>query len=1001
MIDDPYTIKKLTLAELSAQIVSLIGSQQVPFSYAVPGPFSLRQRGAYFLSSANAIIPGVAGEIISAPILVSAPQITGVNEVGEVLTCSDGVWNGSSPIGYSFQWRRNGANISGATNNTYTVVEADSETNITCFVVATNNIGTNDQISNTVTILLYALPINITPPLITVVGSGPYIGQQLTVSNGDWDFQGQTSSPFRYQWRLDGDGLQANSDLLPLYNEDAMSQTFDIASSDNTDIIVGSIITCTVFAENDSGVASELSSNSITIEAAPIVDPEFNPDNFGTTPVMWLNTRELVQNDGDLLSTMPDTYGSPANDFVQASAANQGTYYNQDDSGIKLLNNGPDKFYTNSDKTFLDFAHSNTKGTGTVMVVASDIDNIPDNTSEYFLATSQPITSSKGFLFGASSISGDSRIAFKMVSNTSPGGFVYETDANVHDFAAKIKRDIPNVIVATWDQASLQGYVDGEEFVTQNSSNTFVNGTSANIPRFGGFEAGDFTSAKIFDVVAWEDKLTTEEIKQATIDIMKPFPFKSDLYGDIALNYTLREDDIVVGNDVIDITELVSGDGSKDFFRISGSYGKYTNDLIPGLSSNPNIASFSTYGANIFDFDQFHQGSGCFVFHLRDLQPIPANGAFHLIDTGGYSFNGGSNNGTGMILAITEPNNTLRFYVGDSSANITYDISYELGVLPVGESFTVGVAVDPAQARIFYNGVNVVTQPIGSAYPVSTSSIFPRFFNNGQFHGTFIDAVFYSDQLSNNRMQNLHFGLVKQVVKTPDVYGFPFIHGSGRNNAAAIGGEIFFIEDFTGNNYRSLEQTVLDRRSILRAGSPPLIESSIVDEYRWPSIDQVNQIHRVGGTLVIVFEDLVDMLTARSFNYTTFIKTKFANSTVSGFSIGATDSDAKLVFYLHNENGQAVGFELAGILNNDNLRQVLEIQIDSSEARFYHNGILSHTASKAVADSTGPDLPSHNLRMGDFQGRGMVGNFIEFLIYELKENRNAEDAKALANGVLT
>ena len=82
------------------------------------------------------------------PVNTSPPIITGKNDVGELFTVNDGTWTGDSPITYSYQWKRNGTNIIGETNSTYTTVLADSGQTITCEVTATNIVGSTSVISN-------------------------------------------------------------------------------------------------------------------------------------------------------------------------------------------------------------------------------------------------------------------------------------------------------------------------------------------------------------------------------------------------------------------------------------------------------------------------------------------------------------------------------------------------------------------------------------------------------------------------------------------------------------------------------------------------------------------------------------------------------------------------------------------------------------------------------------------------------------------------------------
>ena len=83
----------------------------------------------------------------------SPPVISGKNNVGELFTVNDGTWTGTLPITFTYQWKRNGTNIIGETNFTYTTVLADSGQTISCEVTATNITGSNSAISNDATIL--------------------------------------------------------------------------------------------------------------------------------------------------------------------------------------------------------------------------------------------------------------------------------------------------------------------------------------------------------------------------------------------------------------------------------------------------------------------------------------------------------------------------------------------------------------------------------------------------------------------------------------------------------------------------------------------------------------------------------------------------------------------------------------------------------------------------------------------------------------------------------
>jgi len=80
------------------------------------------------------------------PSNTAIPVISGTLNVGETLTTTNGTWD-NSPTAYSYQWLRGGADISGATSNTYTLVGADEDEFISCKVTASNVYGSTDATS--------------------------------------------------------------------------------------------------------------------------------------------------------------------------------------------------------------------------------------------------------------------------------------------------------------------------------------------------------------------------------------------------------------------------------------------------------------------------------------------------------------------------------------------------------------------------------------------------------------------------------------------------------------------------------------------------------------------------------------------------------------------------------------------------------------------------------------------------------------------------------------
>ena len=64
------------------------------------------------------------------------PTITGTAKVGQTLTAVPGTWS-PAPVALSYQWKRGGTAISGATSATYKTVSADAGKAITVTVTGT------------------------------------------------------------------------------------------------------------------------------------------------------------------------------------------------------------------------------------------------------------------------------------------------------------------------------------------------------------------------------------------------------------------------------------------------------------------------------------------------------------------------------------------------------------------------------------------------------------------------------------------------------------------------------------------------------------------------------------------------------------------------------------------------------------------------------------------------------------------------------------------------
>jgi len=177
-----------------------------------------------------------------APSNVTAPVISGSASLGSVLSTTNGTWSGTpATFSYTYQWKRNGSPIGGATSSTYTTVVADSLANITCDVTADNGVSpTATAGSNMLTMANYT-PANTVAPSIS---GNQWQGQVLTTTNGTW-----TNSPttFTYQWRRGGVDIGG-----------ATASTYTLVAADR-----GTNITCVVTAGN--GLSASATSNTLAI----------------------------------------------------------------------------------------------------------------------------------------------------------------------------------------------------------------------------------------------------------------------------------------------------------------------------------------------------------------------------------------------------------------------------------------------------------------------------------------------------------------------------------------------------------------------------------------------------------------------------------------------------------------------------------------------------------------------------------------------------------------
>lgn len=179
------------------------------------------------------------GPVVSDPINVIIPVISGEPEYEEALTTTNGSWVAYPlPISYTYKWKSDGVEIVGETSSTYITAVSDIGKEIVSEVTATNDEGLNSE--ETLPIgPIESSPIN---TIIPELEGYARTGETLNASNGSWAAYPLPIS-YTYQWLEDGDPISGEtSDNIILTDDEA-----------------GKSISIQVIAENEKGSNSEVS----------------------------------------------------------------------------------------------------------------------------------------------------------------------------------------------------------------------------------------------------------------------------------------------------------------------------------------------------------------------------------------------------------------------------------------------------------------------------------------------------------------------------------------------------------------------------------------------------------------------------------------------------------------------------------------------------------------------------------------------------------------------
>lgn len=224
---------------------------------------------------ATALVATVVAASTSAatgpPTNTARPSITGTPVVGKIFTAHNGVWDGTTPMTFKYQWTRCSSvgtsctPISEAAQSQQFVLSTDDLGHrLRVIVTATNSAGTKSQNSPLSPVIKAAptnAPVNTTRPSI----SGSAVeGNTVTASNGTWN--GSTPITYAYQWvRCDATGAGCHN------ISDATSQTYTPTSLD-----VGNTVRVLVTATNSISSGASISHQSSTIRSQSSVQVTLN-----------------------------------------------------------------------------------------------------------------------------------------------------------------------------------------------------------------------------------------------------------------------------------------------------------------------------------------------------------------------------------------------------------------------------------------------------------------------------------------------------------------------------------------------------------------------------------------------------------------------------------------------------------------------------------------------------------------------------------------------------
>ena len=153
-----------------------------------------------------------------------APTISGTVRVGETLTAETSAIadaDGMSGAVFSYQWLANDAEITGATSDRYTLVDADLDKAVKVRVIFNDDDDNEEKLTSEATAAVALRPNSPATGAPSISGTAQ-VGETLTVdTSGIDDADGMSGAVFSYQWLANGAEIAgATSDTYTLVADD-------------------------------------------------------------------------------------------------------------------------------------------------------------------------------------------------------------------------------------------------------------------------------------------------------------------------------------------------------------------------------------------------------------------------------------------------------------------------------------------------------------------------------------------------------------------------------------------------------------------------------------------------------------------------------------------------------------------------------------------------------------------------------------------------------------